>query len=545
MLKFKSFYYLSESTKDLYRAIGKEKADALLATHQDPKITEIHDKTFGKGNNFIKMPLKNDIPDSVKSHVESNGHKINDEETHVETGKGRPVPIAKYLNDKRTIAPKEVISEYANHQRNQGDHEIVFARGPTVTACSTKKKWDSCANATKIDDPYLAASRLHKDIHHGTLMAMTVKKGATTDDNGEYKREDIDGRVLIKRHDSEEGHTAFVPEDRSYGKFSKAAKAATDEFVNKNYPVKDDIYKKHEDLYDDDGNSKFGTNEAGNEKLRNSRNAKDRLAAIKNKNSTPEQINVALDDKPLNPKDDDDYFDSREVAETAASHKNASPENIHKAIDSNIPGLVHAAVRNPNLTPEHINKALDYDDPFLRDYIKDIKKDAISHKNASPDNIKKAMQDRFESVRQAAIQHKNAPKEMLEKALRNHNADMRIAATKNPKLTPDHIRNALYDDNYRVGESAIKHKNASSENLSEALEFSRHIDIERAAINHDKIQPHHVTLALNSDDVGTRRLAIQHKNADISNMKQGMTDSDEKVSSIATARYNEMTGKQS
>jgi len=254
MLKFKEFTLLSESLKDLYHAIGKDRSDELLSRNTVPVIKKLHDSVFGEGNHHIEIPFHNEVPEAIKNHIESNGHHINDEGTHVETGKGRPVPIAKYLNDKRNGATQDHIKEYHDHQKGQGEHKLVITRKPSeVTSCSTGTNWDSCANATKIDkDPDLAAGKLHQDVAYGTLMAMVVRKDAKPNEDGEYDGKDIHSRVLLKHHMSSdkfmtpEAHHVFVPEKKTYapaGKMMpKGAVDAVQKFADEKYPMKDDSY---------------------------------------------------------------------------------------------------------------------------------------------------------------------------------------------------------------------------------------------------------------------------------------------------------------
>ena len=243
--------------------------------------------------------------------------------------------------------------EYQIHAKHAaGNTKLIISRHPgEVASASCNTNWNSCANP---GEGGLASEVLHKEIHHGTLMAMHVHKDSKPNEHGEYDSKDVLGRTLIKRHDSKEGHTIHAPEERSYGKFGENAKKATHAFTEKHYPMKDFIYKKHKDLYDDDNKE---TKINGN-KIPEAQNHKDtnvRRAAVEHSHATHEHISKALNDK------------EAAVRIAAALHPNATHEHISKALNDENDDVRLAAINHPNATHEHISKALKDKDYWVRD----------------------------------------------------------------------------------------------------------------------------------------------------------------------------------
>jgi hypothetical protein len=256
-MKFIEYIALSESTKDLVHAIGTGRTSEIINAHKDEHVSKLHDDVFGKHNDHIEIPLKTGVPESVKDHVESQGDKIHPDQDKVILKTGRTAPLSKYLA--KSKAPKNVQDEYENHARHKVSDEtkLVISRKPAeVASASCGTSWKSCATP---DDEGLAWKRMRAEIKHGTMIAMQVHKDAKPNEHGEYDGKDVHGRVLLKRHDSENGHVVFRPESRSYGKFGENAKKAASDFAEKHYPMKDITYMKHESLYDDD-KTKFKIN---------------------------------------------------------------------------------------------------------------------------------------------------------------------------------------------------------------------------------------------------------------------------------------------
>ena len=466
MLTFKKYTELSESTKDLYKAIGERETKGLLETKVDPKIKKMHDKVFGEGNSHIEIPLHDDIPDSVKAHVKSNGDELSGDKVKLKSG--RLVEISKYLG--KSKAPKHVVDAHEHWDRNKGEYgntKLVITRHPgEVASASTGTHWKSCAEAPKNGDIYGPAwEAMPKELEHSTLMAMHVHKDAKPNADGEYDSKDIYGRQLAKRHSSYDGkEDSFFPENKKYGAFSDAASKAFRKFTNKNYPMgKAALHHKNEDVYDDDGNStKFNPSSTDEDlhKLLKHKNAYTRLSTLEHPSIAESHIHAALDDE--NPS----------IRRQAAKHKNATPKNIDKALDDDDGQVATAAASNMNATPKNIDKALDYPSVF-------VKKNAASHPNASSENLHKAIKIGNATTATAAIGNKNATSEHIAAALRHEATPVRIAAASHPKASDETLHAAIRSPDDAVGLAAINNINAKKEHFEYAAKnhpnhFVRH-----------------------------------------------------------------------
>ena len=509
-MKFKEFTLLSESIKDLYHAIGKRKTNKLLSTKQDPKITKLHDSVFGEGNHHIELPFNNDIPDSVKSHVESNGHKINDEQTHVLTGKGRPVEIAKYLNDPRNKASRDNIKTYHDFQKGQGSHKIVVTRKPPeVTACSTGTPFNSCANAEKIDgDPDLAAAKLPKDIHHGTLMTMVVRKDAKPNEDGEYDGKDIHSRVLLKRHTSKEGHDVFVPENKTYAApgsmMPTGAVAAVKKFAEEKYPMKDDFYTKNTELYND---------------------ADDKIKT--NSNMPADRIHKILDNKKTKPD---------EIHSILATAKNVNSSHIDKILNHPLAQgslgeaikLRSAAVKHDAATDKHITDAMNekYDDGK-------VAKAALQNKNINEDHLTLAMNHKDDDVRYAALSHPKINESHIKLGLRDAGYDARNRAANHEKFTKEHLDALLNSDDEKDRATAFHNKTMiKSTNIDKAMNDSSDL-VRTSAVQHIKATPEHIAKGVVDPSPYVRMAAATHKWATNEQLEKLKTDENDDVSFIA------------
>jgi hypothetical protein len=377
MLKFKEYRNLSEATKDLYAAMGKDQTDRLLSTPVKPEISALHDKTFGAGNHHIEIPLRNPVPEKVIDHVKSQGDSMDGD--NVKLKSGRSVELSKYLP--KSNAPKSVMDDHENWSKNRGgsNTKLVISRhAGEVASASTNTHWDSCANLGRYigdKDSMSAAHAMPHELRHGTLIAMHVHADAKPNEHGEYNSKDVLGRTLIKRHNDIDGGSSFHREEKKYGAFPHVANEAVDKFTEKHYPINGIASEKEEKLYNDDDKS-----------------------LKMNKNITSEQLHSAL----VNP--------NHNIRKLAIQHPNATSAHIDKALNDSDRYVRGAAIRRPNATSAHIDKA-------LNDSNADFRRAAINHPNATSAHIDKALNDSDRYVRAAAIMHPNATKAHLNKAL--------------------------------------------------------------------------------------------------------------------------------
>ena len=503
MLTFKNYLTLSESTKDVYSAIGKSKGDSLLGTKVDPEVQKLHDKTFGAGVHHIEIPLANPVPDKVLEHIKSQGDSM--EGNQVKLKSGRHVELSKYLP--KSKASKSVLDDHENWSRNKGtsNSKLVISRHPgEVASASTGTHWDSCANL-KGNGP--AARTLHKEIKHGTLIAQHVHAEAKPDEHGEYAAKDILGRALIKRHDSPEGNISYHREGRSYGAFPHVAKEAMDHFTDHHYQQKDGVSTKHKDVYDDDESTVKINKSATSEFLHKAIEHKTQAvatAAIKHPNITADHIDKALLNK------------SSSVRTMAIQHPNATAAHIDKAMTDKSEDVRNAAIEHPNATSAHIDRALGDEDGLIRSK-------AIQHLKATVAHIDRAFNDKNEYVRAHAAAHPHATSAHIDKALSDKSSIVRAGAIKNPHVTSDQIDNALSDKDKDVRETAIEHPNATSDHIDKAL-TDKSEGVRQAAINHPKVTTAHIDRALTDKSEYIRRDAVEHRKVTPAHIDKALSD---------------------
>ena len=564
MLKFKQYIRLSESTKDVYSAIGKTYADQILNQPVDPKVQSLHDKVFGNSNHHIEMPLPNPVPQKVIDHVHQQGDSM--EGTQVKLKSGRHVELSKYLP--RSKAPKPIIDDHENWTRNKGASNtklVISRRHGEVASASTGTHWDSCANLGGFGE---AADAMPHEIKHGTLIAMHVHADSKPDEHGEYVAKDVLGRTLIKRHDGSEGGLSYHQEGRSYGAFPHVAKEAVDRFTDKHYPLKDNIASKHTDLYDDDSRPvKIGSNVSSDfmHKALVGKDVKLATAVLAHKEITPEHITAAL--KNENPtfrgfairhpaataehistalKDSSDY-----VRAAAANHLNTKEHHISTALKDSSARVRATAIEHPAATPEHISTALTDESAAVRsaaakhpnakehhistglkdssDYVRIA---AAKNPNAKEHHISTALKDKTTDVRVAAIRHPAAKEHHISAALKDSSDYVRIAAAKNPAATAEHISTALQDKTTDVRGDAIRHPTATAEHITSGLK-DESAYVRAVAVSHPNVKEHHISTALKDSSDHVRAAAIRHPAATAEHIITGLKDSSAAVRDAA------------
>lgn len=490
-MKFKEFRLLTEAKKELYAAIGKAPTDALLETKVDPIIKNMHDNVFGVGNHHIEMPLENDLPEKVKSHIESNGDELDGD--NVKLKSGRVAPISKYLA--RSNAPKDVQDEHQNWAKNKiGNSKLVITRHPAeVASASTGTHWSSCAVATKkgSKNHVPAWDAMPSELHNGTLMAMHVHKDAVPDKDGNYASKDVLGRTLIKRHDadidSENPHeVSFHREDKKYGAFPDSAKKAIDDFTTKNYPQKNLTGHKVDTLYnDDDRTVKVNVNHPDIEHAFTSGHDKE----------LPTKIQRSIVDSSKTPQNILDIAASsnHNAIRASVAKRSTNPDTIRKIFNNpkNEIGMYGTpetdAVRNPHAPKDVLTDGIDHEDHRVREA-------TLSNPNATPEHIMKGLKDRNAFVQSRAADHPTLNKEHVNYIINNDNKKhedgndiilgtaMRSAVT-SQHATSDQIKNALHNSDKYVGDSALGNKNITKEHLLHALD-SPHKEVAKEALKH-------------------------------------------------------------
>lgn len=149
------------------------------------------------------------------------------------------------------------------------------------------------------------------------------------------------------------------------------------------------------------------------------------------------------------------------------------------------------AIQHPHATPEHIHKALDSDDYMTREL-------AAAHHNATPANIDKALNGRDANAQEAAIRNPNATHAQIQNVLENGDSGLVHAALRNPNLSPKHINHVLKYGSENQKVTALRHNNVSEENLTNAIN-DKSMAVRLRAIHHPKANVKHINIALNSD----------------------------------------------
>lgn len=537
-MKFTEYRILSEATKDLYTAIGRMATDRLLKTKVDPTVNKMHDSVFGANEHHIEIPLKNDLPEKVKSHIESKGDKLVDDK-EVELPSGRRAPISKYLA--KSNAPKDVQDEHQNWEKNKiGNSKLVITRNPAeVASASTGTHWDSCARATRArsTDNVPAWDAMPSEIKHGTLMAMHVHKDAIPNSHGEYESKDVLGRAMIKKHEADiesdnPNEISYHRENRKYGSFPESAKKAVDEFTAKHYPQKNISAHKEHTLYDDD-----------NSKIKINVNHHDIKHAFDPDH--PKEVSTSVQreivEKPDVPQHILDYAagSSSSSVRHAVASKSKSPETLRKVFNHKDEYSVSdmkaksVAAGNPHAPSDVIDAGVKHEDYTVRE-------GAVLNRHATPEHIMSGLKDRNTWVQSAAANNINLNKEHInyiinsqgkthkdgdkliggtalrsavkspqasesdiDFGIKHESAHVRRAALLNPKITQNNLRTALDSEHIDTKKDAALLDSMGDDLLHEAINHKSPLVREQALLN-PNIKDEHIQTAINSPHEATR-----------------------------------------
>lgn len=481
MVKF--IDYLAESTKDLYNYIGKNSAKFKQLESSTKNITQsakdYHEKAFPEGQNHLEFDLPHEAPESVKQHIESNGGKLHPSGHSVTLKSGREVPTSKFLGKSR--APKHVETDYQHYARNaadSGNTKLVISRHPgEVASASTGTHWDSCANLAHDYSESPAASMMHKELEHGTMIGMHVHKDAPKNADGEYDAKHVLGRVLIKKHQDESGKTHYYPEGKTYGKFPKSAMDKVNDFVEKHNP-KDWIFaQKNDNVYDDDDSSVKVNKNADVKKLKTiypSTNIDLKLKVAGNKN-TPSEI---LDHIANNEK-------NAIVLSRAAKNPNMPKHQLDKLINHESESVSGDAHSNPSLSSDEIHEL--YKKSKKSDHkITGIMYNPSTGKNTLDEIIKIKKENKPAYI--DAFKHPNISQRHISDAIEGkHGYGAMYNATSNPNISKENIFKAIDSDSGTAASNALSSKNATDEHFAHALNKDNIASIYHSAIHNPNI----------------------------------------------------------
>lgn len=191
------------------------------------------------------------------------------------------------------------------------------------------------------------------------------------------------------------------------------------------------------------------------------------VAAIKHRDATPKNINEALS-----------ITGDWVVPAWAAKHRNASHENIMKAIDHPSPEIKDLVSKREDLSPEHIDKFIQEADGShsmgpaerLRSALKNNQKKISSDNVASVIKMPSVFSN---ALRQIAIMSPNAKKEHFDYVLEHPESsnETKAKAIKfHPEPTSKQLFDALKSGEFDLRDGAITNKNCTPEHLQYAAE---------------------------------------------------------------------------
>lgn len=348
----------------------------ILTTDQKKKVNRwkkgdnsFSDHLFNKPDDKnLTIPLEHPENEGhsgeIAKHLEPHGIKIKNYKAGIGEDKhGREVKLGKALV--KTKAPDELKNKFDNDNARtekgnkiSEDYRVTISRHPHHVAGMTSSghSWenDSCMNfETGCNKDYLK-----QDVKHGTHIAYLHHK----DDK------DIEhplARIALKKFtDDETGHSVLRPEGKTYGNYSDAFHHTVHKFVNDRMPIHDSgVYKKHHEVYDDDGKNKVFGKDYGKKAVEDFHNKKIDVNELHRIDVPPEHLDSLMDGK---------YKD------VAASHKSATQEQLGRWIKEH-PKYHYKISENPNLKdPKHFED-LYYSNNSGASHL-------VKHKNA-PENI--------------------------------------------------------------------------------------------------------------------------------------------------------------
>ncbi len=268
-----------KTIKQLLEELTPEQKKTVNSWGTTKTAAKISNHVFPEGKQRMEIPMKSAptksdekvAPDQeVEEHLNKHGYRVHDYvRGYAKDKHGREISIGKVLG--RTGASEALQKKFINDDNRTGssvkDAKVIISYHPhDVAGMSTGRGWTSCMNMVTKPGTHNHSGALENDIHHGTHVAYLVHK-----DDDDIKNPIA--RVALKPFTNEHGHTILKPELNVYGLSTRNSKndmathqitnqAAKDlhhtvsDWAEKNFKPNDKtIYRKHEDVYDDDGQS--------------------------------------------------------------------------------------------------------------------------------------------------------------------------------------------------------------------------------------------------------------------------------------------------
>lgn len=504
-----------------------------------PNAVDISRHVIPPGQHKIVIPLNQGGDEEVTPHPEvdkhlkTHGYSVSDYRKGMAKDKyGRDVSIGKILN--KTKASPDVMNAFTNDPRRKGTTKaarglsVVISRHPHhIAGMSTNQGWTSCMNMKDGCNKHY----LKGDIAEGTHVAYLVH------DNDTEVKNPI-ARIALKpfkpTYDDEVSYAKPIlrPESRMYGDADSSFSKTVNDWAEKNFPAQEDhIYEKSKTLYHDAGREVIGNREI----LLNSKNPKRRMLAFHEEDLdvTPEDIDRGLNDS------------NHKVRHAAASHPNASKENLDKAmsIDNNLAFVAanhrnassdqldkliyhpssavrHSAADNGNLSAESISKIMSGNDIRMKEY-------AIKNRNATQEHILKALDDNDTYINRNAMRNKSAGFEAISKGLRHKDSEVRRMAYINPNFSDKHIDEMTSDINHPSLRMALSFMNPriTGKHIENIVEKAPKDDVNLItdALNHHNATPKAIDMGLDHESDFVRHTSILNPNASPENIDKALS----------------------
>lgn len=227
----------------------------------------------------------------------------------------------------------------------------------------------------------------------------------------------------------------------------------------------------------------------------NADNGRIKSAAVRNPNADQELLRKGVTDE------------SENVNYHAIKNPKSNADTLLHALKYN-PKNIDAILSNRNAPPEAIDKGLE-DRGWENQYTQMI---AAQHKNASKENLHKALDSSVEGVRMYAAQHKNTDLSHIERGLKDTYVVQRVAA-RSKLLQPHHIENIINDKNMddiaKIG--AISNPKTPPHLLDKIItEYPTNTTLGHAALTHGNITTDTLQKVIDSDvDRGLLKYAAE------------------------------------
>lgn len=465
------------------------------------KAINLSKHVIPEGQDSIEIPAKNSIVSDIHEHLKNhNYHEIDyANKTAYKTvalRDGSTKKVGKSIGSilQATKAPQDLINRFVNDNHKESadfsnKYKIIISRNPHhIAECSTNKSWSSCATLDSTGNPTwtsptLAGHKLPTEIYRGSHVAYLVNN---EDKPHQELIDNATSRIMLKPFSSKSGHTVLVPENKSYIKDYKDGITAPSgflntlkSFANKHFPLESNIfYRKHPDLYNDDGiehkinitNLNTPISNTDPEVLKNT---------IESANISKEQIDNFLDNVSEN-------HPNRHLLSYLPSNKNFDNNHIGKLFTSGKisvvphPGL--AKLTEKRLSSEHIHSFLDHiiNDTDIDDYDgSKLGKRLVQQKTFNNTHVDKVINNLKPNDHYSNI----------------HGLVTGITSNENVTLAPKHIDKLLALKDKLISYNLGKHKNINSNHIDKLIDHESN-DIDGLLSTHKNLSEDNISTLL-------------------------------------------------